>query len=131
MRQGQKAASVFSSRGKKRGCAVCGCHAIRTVPALLLAQERAFVSHLYILEIMSLGQIRTYIKPQAPQQKLPVKVEQLPQDIAIPASALYVALFIWTTAQVRPPPGGADWDGVVLFSSKRSEAKQQQACLHR
>ncbi len=39
---------------------------------------------------------------QAPQQKLPVRVEQLPADTTIPASALYVALFIWTTAQVRP-----------------------------
>jgi len=64
--------------------------------------------HLYTVEIMSLRQIKLYIKIQAPQQKLPVKVEQLPQDIATPASALYVALFIWTTAQVRPPPGGAD-----------------------
>ena len=37
---------------------------------------------------------------QAPQQKLPVRVEQLPSDTVLPASALYLALFIWTTAQV-------------------------------
>ena len=80
----------------------------------------------YIVETVSLRQTKVYIMIQAPQQKLPVRVEQLPQDTTIPASALYVALFIWTTAQVRPPPEGADgWNGVVLFSSKHSESKQK------
>lgn len=43
---------------------------------------------------------------QAPKPKLPVRVEQLPSDTTLPASALYLALFIWTTAQGLADPAG-------------------------
>ncbi|CAL5224812.1 g7558 [Coccomyxa viridis] len=43
---------------------------------------------------------------QAPKQKLPVRVEQLPSDTTLPASALYLALLIWTTAQGLADPAG-------------------------
>lgn len=53
---------------------------------------------------------------QAPQQKLPVSVKQLPSDTTLPASALYLALFIWTTAQVQIFPHASIPDNCVASS---------------